>query len=583
VARKQKERPAEEPKAARWAVHAMGLVFLLTQLAILPGSASPFRAPKQSLVLAGMLVVVALGVIGAVRRRGLEVSRGSLTLVLAALPVLQLVSAIWSLDPNRAVQSALHSAVWVIAILWMSGLDDRDRHRLVIWCAVGAGVSAALLLVQATGIEAIDLFRAYGRHRLTGFAGNPVDVSLAGMLLIPLLLMPRPEAGRSRWRWPLIALLALTPVVSQTLTGIAALATLSAAWLLVNRSRKVLAAVAAAVVVVLAIASATGLGDRLQRGVRQIQTGNWYALLSARGDGWSAAGQMVVTRPVQGVGAGNYTHDFYPSRLAWLEARHAVGRRGESATHFEWTHCDPLQHLAELGVVGGLWMVALGWALARTWHTSPALVGMAAATTLPFLLMQYPTHLAVGMMPIALILSLLVGGEKRLAVNVERSGIRVAIAVLLIGLAIAGCRWQLRALVLDGWQADLERQLAMTQRATDRTQRSQAATAIEFLVLSRIDRLPGAAPWLWRIVGKARLLRGDAKGADSAFRTAASMWPHEEADFGLGLALAAQGRRSEALIHLGRVCRVNPELGKQIADPELRRAVTDLTSARRGR
>ena len=44
---------------------------------------------------------------------------------------------------------------------------------------------------------------------------------------------------------------------------------------------------------------------------------------------------------------------------------------------------------------------------------------------------------------------------------------------------------------------------------------------------------------------------------------------------------AFQGRRSEALVPLGRVCRVNPAVARQIQDPDLRRAVQDLTRARR--
>jgi hypothetical protein len=67
-----------------------------------------------------------------------------------------------------------------------------------------------------------------------------------------------------------------------------------------------------------------------------------------------------------------------------------------------------------------------------------------------------------------------------------------------------------------------------------------------------------------------------------------SLWPHEEAEFGLGLALAAEGeriaaagvdpghRRGEAILHLARVCRTNPALLELINDPELRRSVAEI-------
>ncbi|HSO23166.1 MAG TPA: hypothetical protein VLT81_09675, partial [Chondromyces sp.] len=52
--------------------------------------------------------------------------------------------------------------------------------------------------------------------------------------------------------------------------------------------------------------------------------------------------------------------------------------------------------------------------------------------------------------------------------------------------------------------------------------------------------------------------------------------PHEDAEFYLGISLAAQGRRNEALSHLGRVCRTNPRLVELIADASLRRSVEDM-------
>jgi hypothetical protein len=57
------------------------------------------------------------------------------------------------------------------------------------------------------------------------------------------------------------------------------------------------------------------------------------------------------------------------------------------------------------------------------------------------------------------------------------------------------------------------------------------------------------------------------------------LWPHEEAEFGIGLALAARGRHAEALHHLGRVCRVNPALIRLIADEDTKRAVRSYLSA----
>jgi len=86
-------------------------------------------------------------------------------------------------------------------------------------------------------------------------------------------------------------------------------------------------------------------------------------------------------------------------------------------------------------------------------------------------------------------------------------------------------------------------------------------------------------------------------GAETAFRNAMTLWPHEEAEFGLGLALAdqdrrlqAQGpvldsrnRRGEAIVHLARVCRTNPALLELIAEEELRQAVAEIIGVADGR
>jgi hypothetical protein len=121
----------------------------------------------------------------------------------------------------------------------------------------------------------------------------------------------------------------------------------------------------------------------------------------------------------------------------------------------------------------------------------------------------------------------------------------------------------------------LELRMALAQGA-DPDARARLGQVIESQVAPRIGGLPMAAPVLWRTLGRARLLSGDLAGAEAAFRTAFESWPHEDAEFYLGISLAAQGRRSEGLAHLGRVCRTNPRLARMIADESLRRAVEDM-------
>jgi hypothetical protein len=208
------------------------------------------------------------------------------------------------------------------------------------------------------------------------------------------------------------------------------------------------------------------------------------------------------------------------------------------------------------------------------------LLPLAAAATVPFLVLHYPTHIAVGLVPIVLVLAELVAADTDEVANPFTWRGRRVLAALLVLLALLGAGWQVRRAALDLWMGGLEQRLLISQ-AADNEQRQRMAATVEAQVLARIGRLKGAAPALWRTVGRARLLRGEPRGAEAAFRTAAASWPHEDADFYLGLSLAAQGRRSEALAVLGRVCRTNPALIDLIGQPDLRQAVTDMVAVYR--
>jgi cytochrome c-type biogenesis protein CcmH/NrfG len=149
---------------------------------------------------------------------------------------------------------------------------------------------------------------------------------------------------------------------------------------------------------------------------------------------------------------------------------------------------------------------------------------------------------------------------------------------VVVVLAIVAAGWQLRRVAVDLWIGGNELRLTMSE-GLDPANRARLAAAIEAQVLSRIQRLPSAAPTLWRTVGRARLVRREAAGAETAFRTAYGLWPHEDAEFYLGMSLVAQGRRGEGLQHLGRVCRTNPALARYISNDDLRRSVQDMVAA----
>jgi hypothetical protein len=561
----------------------LGLVLLLTQIVLLPGSWSVFRTPKDALVLSGIALVVALGLTARLVRGTVTVPKSRLLLVLAALPVLQLISMLWSSDPYRALSATGHSILWVAGIVWIATLEEDDRDLLLGLCAVGVGISALVLLSQTAEIGLVDIGEVTGRGGRTGLAGNPSDFSMAATLLLPLLLLSVRDKPERALRWVLIAVLTLATVLSLSLTGIVALGLLFVMWLIGSRSLKHLLWSGVVVAVAVVVALPAGLDERLEKSVRRTLKGRWYVLFSARGDGWSAATQMVREEPVAGVGAGNYTQRFYPSRLAWLERNTQVGRRGEQATHFEWTHCDPLQHVAELGLLGVAWLAALCWAVVRAARGSPLLVAFSAAATVPFLMLHYPTHLALGMIPIMLMCAAMAARDGTTSLTVRPPLVRTAAVVLLLAVAVISVWGQLRRVGIDAVRAGIEQQTAFAQTISDRQARVRTTTAITNELGSLIDRLPAESPWLWRNVGRAQIVGGDVVAAEQSFRTAYSLWPHAEAEFGLGLALEGQRRRSEALVHLGRVCRVNPKLTEMIPDGDLQKSIYGMLKALRNR
>jgi hypothetical protein len=222
-------------------------------------------------------------------------------------------------------------------------------------------------------------------------------------------------------------------------------------------------------------------------------------------------------------------------------------------------------------------MIALLAAITGVRKRAGPIVLLAAAAVTPFALLHYPTHLAVGLIPIILIGAEIIASSHDPRAFRWRTA-RVPISLLLIILAVMGSVWQLRRVAADLWIGGQDLRLRFAEGSAPDARVRQAAI-VEAQILPRIERLPGSAPILWRTVGRARILRNDFNGAESAFRSSYALWPHEDAEFYLGMSLVAQGRRSEGLAHLGRVCRTNPQLVQLIADEDLKRSVEGMLEA----
>jgi O-antigen ligase len=556
---------------------------LLTQVALLPGAASPFRLVKSAVLVGGLAIVVGLTLADRLRRGTLELPRGWLALVLAAYPLLMLISTIWSVSPPATLVNTVAAAVLVVAMLVVGSFDDAAWSRALLLSGIGAGLSSLVMLLQLINLnipfEVLTRGREGGRLNLTGLSGNPADLAITAVLLMPLLLAWTPK--KHGWlRWSLAALLALIILFSQTFTGIMALCLTGLTWLILQGSRRRRWLTAAAALVLLgAVAAGVTFSPRFDNLRSRLRDGDWYVLFSARADGWTASAQMIKTSPTLGVGGGGYTYAYYPNRLAWLEERGLRGRQRGLDTHFETAHCDPLQVVCELGLIGSLWLLALTWALIRAARRNHLLALLVSAAVLPMALLHYPGHLAIGLAPLVLAMGKLVGSEPRLSLRARSTAVRAGLILIVLAAMSLVVIWQGRRIEGSYW-------LGMANRSTDIAQRTGGPRAavvlqeIERQILLRIPRSSVEAAELWRLAGRARLGRGAAQEAEAAFLESYRLWAHEEAEMGLGLAQAQQNRRTEAMYHLGRVCTSNPTLLKLIGDAHLQISVRDLIHAK---
>jgi len=553
----------------------LGIVFLLAEVIVVTSAASPFREPKMAVAVAGLALV--LGVYAATRlwQQRLELHTSPLVATLAAYPVLLALSALWAVNPRDALLAAAQAAVWVAAVILLATLGRPAIGRLVVWAAIGAALSVVIELLQAANRSPLVAVAATDdRLARTGLAGNPADLAAASLLLIPLLLASGERKTPSRFGLALTAVLGIGAALSETLTGYAAIAALVVVWIILRHSRKIWLGAAVLLAVLAAAVALSGVGGRLRTLETDLKQGDWYAVFSARADGWTAAAQMIQDHPLTGVGGANFTQAFYPARLEWLNTHQTSGARGELATHFPWTHCDPLQLVAELGLLGAAWMLLLVVSFVRSARGSRELAALAAAAALPFLLFHYPTHITIGLIPVTLVLARLVadGSPARRVVRIP--AVARGLALVVLGLAVGVLYWQYQGFAATMWYGRAEQAIETSIRLPAAI-RNRTLNGAERILLVRERQHPEERPWLLRLLGRTQLALGrDADAADS-FRRAYALWPHAQAELGLGLALAAEGRVTEALPHLQQVVRVNPKLADLIPDPELRQTVSE--------
>ena len=429
---------ASAPPKHSLLIRAAALLAFLVEIVFVQEAISPFRSPKMLLALSGIAILGAAALVAALGRGRVRIARGTPAKLLVLLPLIQALSAFWAPTPFFSLRTALFTALWIGAAFLLAVATPEDRRFMLTWTLAGAVISGAVLMAQALGIEAFRLqaYAAGNRLGLSGLAGNPADYAIGALFLLPFLLMELRNRPKNRLLWITAAFLALAALLSQNMTALLAVLCLAAWTVLRHASRRRLDAVGVLILLGLIILMLSPVRKRIQAQWMRLEKGNYYALLSGRDDGWSAAMNMVRKAPFNGIGAGQFSREFYPARLAFLKEHNLTGHRGEMATHFEWAHNDLLQLEAELGLMGALWMLLFGLALIREAGGRRTLLFSFGAVALPFLILHYPTHIALGLLPLTLLLAELLHESPVLEWRLEKKYLFMPLALGLIAGAV---------------------------------------------------------------------------------------------------------------------------------------------------
>lgn len=562
----------QDVKVSSRSVVVAGVLLIIVQCLMVPGLSNPFRLPKLVLLVGLVGALAGMSIAIQIFKTGRISCRWPLAACLLTYPVLQALSLFWSGVPQRALSAVLLSLSCVLITLWMASLNADQRRQLVRFASVGALVSCAVLFLQFLGASPFETTDT-GRRSLSGLAGNPSDLAASAVLLLPLLLFTAREGIRKRWfDWTAAVLLSLSVFITMSLTGCAVLVLF---WLVVlahqRRSRKAWALAFASLLLLVVVAEWTDVNFRASKAVRGLKEGKVKRVLTSRTDGWLAGIEMWRSSPLTGVGAANFTHSYYPSILATVERSGPSGSRGETSTHFDWAHNDPLQVCAELGVLGAIWIGWLAFSLVSEGRRKVWLLAAAAVSFCPFLFLQYPTHIAVALIPTLLLVAEFASSHMTERTLSSRPLRLITATAILVSIA-AIWSWSIAQVSHSRWTHTTRLKLKAAA-SLQGPQRVALCRQVEEDANRYASQHTAFAPEALRVVAQSHLLRSNFSAAEAALRKSHELWPHEAAELGLGLTLAAQGRRSEAVPHLANLVRVNRRIRRTISDRSLRKEV----------
>ena len=185
------------PRQSTWAFRIAIAGIFFAEIVVLPGAASPFRLPKEGIMLGAICLALVFVVVAAARSRVFLLPRGRVALVMLILPAITALSALWSASPLRALQSTALSLIWIAGIAWFSTIDSEQRRQLTVAASLGVVVSAGVMMLQLSGTQIFNFAAPIANKRLglTGLTGNPADLAMAAIWASVVRFPPAPAAS----------------------------------------------------------------------------------------------------------------------------------------------------------------------------------------------------------------------------------------------------------------------------------------------------------------------------------------------------------------------------------------------------
>lgn len=557
--------PSRTLSAAGWIVVA---TLFLVPLAHWTASADAFRLPKRALASVALCAAAILVTASFARRRGSDDAARSRAALLFAAIVAPLLLATatssysalsWDLF-LRALPFA--AAVPLGLLLGREGRFDRRAENAIL--ASGA-LTILVTLAQVSQVWNPVTFANPGEINRRGAVLAWVgDAGTLGLFLVIPTLIALHRAATGERKWALFAAVGFAAVsATATLTAVGA-ALVGAAVLLAPVLRdwfrspaKRLGFAVAAVVLMVAAGATPTIRQRISEKADAISSGSLDRVLTRRLAGWTVASELIRRSPALGWGLGGFGAWYYPVRVDLLREDPTLRQRQTQNRSFGEVHNDPLQLVAETGVLGSLPLFALAGivlvAAGRRRREDPLPFAL-LVTGLLASFFQFPFQVAVTALPLLLFAgrALRPAGEPVASPPPTRFGAAGAatLAVVVVVSAVV-VRENARDLAASTKVAAAEAFATEAIRRGPETGAPLLRRALFLAESARLDAPRDLSPA--NAVAACLLLMGDGGGAERAYRVALSLERRAEFDLQLSKLLWARGAREEAVARLGDV------------------------------